>query len=159
MKRERLNLNSSRISNRHTKRIPFVTQFHPFSYCAFNIIKKHWGLFRENDPTIDEFSNPPLPSYRKCRTLRDCLVRSDQYFPPTPKTNFLRPRNMGSFPCLSCIQCNSMIKGKSISHPHKGFDIPIKLFLSIIICDLCHKMPMWVTLYWRNNSKGQRPYS
>lgn len=39
---------------------------------------------------------------------------------------FLGPKNLGSYPCLSCIQCNSMIKGKFFTHPHKGFNIPIR---------------------------------
>lgn len=58
VKKERLNLNNSRLSNRHTKIIPFATQLHPFSYDVFNIIKKHWNLLRESYHTIDDFLGP-----------------------------------------------------------------------------------------------------
>lgn len=43
IRKERLHLNKIRTNEKHTKRIPFVTQFHPFSHMVFNIIKKHWN--------------------------------------------------------------------------------------------------------------------
>lgn len=75
---------------------------------------------------VQEFWCPPMSSYRKGRTIRDRFIRSDQISSITPKTTFLGPKNLGSYPCLSCIQCNSMIKGKFFTHPHKGFNIPIR---------------------------------
>lgn len=67
-----------------------------------------------------------MSSYRKGRTIRDRLIKSDQPTSTFIKPTFLGQKNLGSYPCLSCIQCNSMIKGKVFAHPHRGFNIPIR---------------------------------
>lgn len=54
------------------------------------------------------------------------VVKSDQSSPPIPRVTFLGPKNQGSFPCLWCIQCSSMMKGKGFSYPQKGYDISIR---------------------------------
>lgn len=69
---------------------------------------------------------PPLPSYWRGRTIRDTLVKSDQYSMSTPRVTFLGPKNTGSFPCLCCIQCSCIIKGKGFPHPLGGYNIPIR---------------------------------
>lgn len=120
---ERINIHNKTISvSNQGRRMPFTSQFHPFSH-KINIIKKHWSMLRSAHPSVPEFNNPPLPSYRRGRTIRDRLVKSDQFSIPNPRATFLGPKNTGSFPCLSCIQCSSMIKGKSFSHTLKGYEI------------------------------------
>lgn len=108
------------------RRLLFISQFHPFSNQINNVIRKHCSILNKNYSTIPEFYHPPLPSYRRGRTLCDSFVKSDQYSTPIPRMTFLGPPNYVSFPCLLCTQCTSMIKGKSFCLPHKGYNINIK---------------------------------
>lgn len=119
--------------------ILFVLQYHSFSFRIHNNLKKHWPILSGNYPSILEFCAPPLPSYRRGRTIRDRLVRADQFSPPKPIDTFLGPRKTGSFPCLLCIPCNCMIKGLKFSHPHRETDIRIKNYVT-------NQMSLWFTL-------------
>lgn len=108
------------------KRLPFVLPYCPYSRRVQNF-RKHWSMLKDNYPQILEMWNVPIPSYRKGRTTYSRLVKSDQY---RHKTNFartfLRPSNNGSYPCLSCSQCSSMINEKCFNNPHSGINIEIQ---------------------------------
>lgn len=101
-----------------------LSSFHSY------ILYHQKNILSSNYPTIPEFSTPPLPSYRWGRTIQNRIVRTDQYWPPTTITTFLGPWTNGSYACLNCIQCNSMIKETFFSHPHRGNNIGIKGFFT-----------------------------
>ncbi|OCT74145.1 hypothetical protein XELAEV_18033105mg [Xenopus laevis] len=48
------------------------------------------------------------------------------------RTRFLNKPKFGTFPCLHCIQCNSVIKGENFYHPHSGKKYAIKQYYT---CD------------------------
>ncbi|XP_056408807.1 uncharacterized protein LOC130317324 [Hyla sarda] len=117
----------------NTARIPFVHTYHPFSYKVHGIIRKHWPLLHQALPNVNEFKDPFMPCFRRPRNLRDRLVRADIGSANTHSTQtLLKPRKNGTFPCLHCIQCNSIIKGDRTHHPRSGESIPLKGFFT---CD------------------------
>ncbi|CAJ0965043.1 unnamed protein product [Ranitomeya imitator] len=85
-----------------TSRIPFVHQCHPAAYRL----------------------------HRPCN-IKDYLVRAD-IGPTQPQSTqrFLSNPKTGTFPCLSCNQCNNVLKGNVIHHPHTGMRYPIDGFFT-----------------------------
>lgn len=71
-----------------------------------------------------------MKAYRRNKTLRDLLVRSE--FKPErqdeKKMTFLGSKRKGCYPCLNCIQCNLVIKGNNFSHPRTNKKIIINGF-------------------------------
>ncbi|CAJ0934922.1 unnamed protein product [Ranitomeya imitator] len=116
-----------------TSRIPFVHQYHPAAYKLHRTIRQHWHILQEAYPTIQEFQHPFLPCFKRPRNIKDNLVRAD--IGPThsgPTQRFLANPKMGTFPCLSCNQCNNVLRGNTIHHPHTGKRYPINNFFT---CD------------------------
>ncbi|XP_073398705.1 uncharacterized protein [Dendrobates tinctorius] len=108
-------------SNKSDKRIPFVNTYHPYSRKIQTTINKHWGLLSRSYPEIEEFQKPFLPCYRRPRNLKHNLVRADIGSNiKIPRQMFLQTQKQGTFPCLSCLQCNNIQKGGQIFHPQTG---------------------------------------
>ncbi|CAJ0950220.1 unnamed protein product [Ranitomeya imitator] len=112
-----------------SKRIPFVTTFHPFSGLVQSTIRRHWNILSKSYPNIAEFRLPFLSCFKRARNLKDRLVKAD-IGPSTllPKQVFLHTQKRGTFPCLNCLQCSNVQKGPSVFHPQTGKAIPIKGF-------------------------------
>lgn len=85
-------------------------------------IRKAWHLLQKNVKYGKLFSQPPKFVYRKSKCLANCLVKSDI----KEKTrNVLSTTNQkGTFPCMGCLSCSSIIKGPVIHHPTRGVAIP-----------------------------------
>ena len=60
---------------------------------------------------------------KRAGNLRDRLVRSDIYTPPT---HFIDNLPQGNFPCHSCSNCNALIKGDTFQHPHTQEKIKVR---------------------------------
>lgn len=69
-------------------------------------------------------------SYRRARNLKDQLVKSEIQKTTVPREGFLGRPRVGSFPCLSCINCKWMQKGNTFVHPSTGVEYPIKKYLT-----------------------------
>ncbi|OCT91664.1 hypothetical protein XELAEV_18014723mg, partial [Xenopus laevis] len=65
--------------------------------------------------------------YTRGRNLRDSLCPSD-IFQHKRQAPFWGPPKRGTFACLNCICCSSIIKGESVSHPTKGNTINLRDF-------------------------------
>ncbi|XP_041435913.1 sushi domain-containing protein 1 isoform X2 [Xenopus laevis] len=105
------------------QRIPFVSQFGPLSKKLEKLISQHWSIL-QRDPVVGKHCKAvPLFSYKRGRNLADKLVKTDIYGTEN-KTRFLSTPKFGTFPCLGCGCCSSIIKGDSITHPLKGYKIP-----------------------------------
>lgn len=111
------------------RRLPFIFRFHSYSDDVFRVIKKQWTLLRQAYPQIEEFQQIPMKAYRRNKTLRDSLVRSE-YRPREHhvKMTFLGKKRNGCFPCLNCIQCSLLMKGDHYIHPGNGERIMVKGF-------------------------------
>ncbi|CAJ0942417.1 unnamed protein product [Ranitomeya imitator] len=77
------------------KHIPFVSTYNTASGFMRNIILKHWHILQQGLPRIDEFTRPPLLSYKRGYNLKDKLVKSD--VGPTSKKIFIK----GRYTCTS----------------------------------------------------------
>ncbi|CAJ0933276.1 unnamed protein product [Ranitomeya imitator] len=112
--------------------IPFVNTYHPYSRQVQTSLRKHLGILCKSTPNVPEFQQPFLSYYRRPANIKDKLVRAD-VGPSTrePRQVFLRIQKRGTFPCLSCLQCNNIQKGDKIFHPHTGRGILIKVFYVI----------------------------
>ncbi|XP_073442130.1 uncharacterized protein [Dendrobates tinctorius] len=110
-------------------RLPFVHTYHPYVQILHHSICRHWGILKEAHPEVTEFQQNFLPCYKRPKNIRDTLIRADigsgvrsttQRFLSTPKT--------GTYPCLHCNQCNNVLKGDYLHHPHSGKRYQIKDF-------------------------------
>ncbi|CAJ0927188.1 unnamed protein product [Ranitomeya imitator] len=114
------------------KRIPFVHTYHPYVHILHHSIRRHWSLLRTAHPHIPEFQEHFLPCYKRPSNIRDSLVKADLGTNIDKTQRFLNQPRYGTFPCLHCNQCNSVIKGESFHHPHSGKRYKIKGYFT---CD------------------------
>ncbi|OCT78255.1 hypothetical protein XELAEV_18029364mg [Xenopus laevis] len=86
-------------------RIPFVSKYAKQSKSIERIINRFWPILL-NDKMLEPKE----------------VERMDRIFKSTP--------NIGTFPCLNCVCCHSIIKGGVVQHPTKGFNINLQHFAS-----------------------------
>ncbi|CAJ0952342.1 unnamed protein product [Ranitomeya imitator] len=114
------------------KRVPFVHVYHPYVHILHHSIRRHWNLLRTARPQIPEFQEHFLPCYKRPSNIRDSLVKADLGTNKDKTQRFLNQSRHGTFPCLHCNQCNSVIKGDVFHHPHSGKRYNIKGYFT---CD------------------------
>ncbi|CAJ0936691.1 unnamed protein product [Ranitomeya imitator] len=69
-------------------------------------------------PQVSEFSQPPLFSYKRSRTIASTLVRSNVgSFKKSNQLTFTGQTRKSCFPCLSCVNCCLILKGSCFTHP------------------------------------------
>lgn len=110
---------SAQRTNNKLDRIPFVSEFAPWSGQVKNILHKHWSILKHSFPEI--FDKYPLMSYRKGKTSSSFLTRSD--IGPTNisiQQTISDSPNPGTYPCLNCAQCHNITKGSFFTHPDTG---------------------------------------
>ena len=56
--------------------LPFVTQYHPALPSLKTILLGKWHLIQNQPQLRETFTEPPLLSYRKEKSLKDILVRA-----------------------------------------------------------------------------------
>lgn len=123
------------LHNTHIKNKPkrvFVSTYCELSPKITGIIRKHWPILQNSFRTILDFKIPPLMSFKRPQNLKDRLVKSNVPSKSGGQQRFLGKQRLGSFPCLSCINCGLMQKGKSFVHPKTGAIFKIKHYLT---CD------------------------
>ncbi|KAM8952235.1 LOW QUALITY PROTEIN: uncharacterized protein RCH25_043022 [Pelodytes ibericus] len=99
-------------------RVPFTSPYSKASQKIRKAIMKNWHILQADSNLPVSLHNPPLFSYARSHNLRDSLVSAD-VGSKKPNSRFLADPKFGTFPCLSN-QCNSVIKGHSFLHPHRG---------------------------------------
>ncbi|XP_041435406.1 uncharacterized protein LOC121399279 [Xenopus laevis] len=109
-----------------TDRLTFVSTYDKRSKKVEKIVKQYWPLLQTDAIFGKVFSNPPRFSYKKGKSIRDTLCaisrvdNSNTVFKGTPK--------VGTYPCMNCNCCNSIIKGPCINHPITGEVIKLKSY-------------------------------
>lgn len=104
----------------------------------------------QNDKKIGKlFKDAPKFIYRKGKTIGDYLVRAAVKKKPTP--NVVRTTKQGTFACLSCQNCTAIVKGPTVKHPMKGFDIKIKGYHT---CN-SHNVIYCLKCPWANHQTNQ----
>lgn len=116
---------STRSSRRSTSRLPFVSDFSQLSPSIRDIIYRHWHILSHSYPAV--FSDRPLMSFRRGKTLSNYLVKSDLGpLATSVQQTITGSANPGTFPCLSCAQCGNVTKGPYFTHPSTGKRFRIK---------------------------------
>ena len=119
----RSSLLTSKPTQLSESKIVLSTTFSPICNDIKKIVQKYWYIL-STDPAIGHvFNSPPIFAHKRAPNLRDSLVKADCYVPPK---HFLSDPPAGNFPCSGCFQCNAMIKGDIVLHPHTGKKISIK---------------------------------
>lgn len=111
-------------------RIPLITTYTNWSNKIAIIINRHWSIVQQSHTNIREFQDRPLLSYRRFNNLRDKLDKSDVGPINQKVQTFLSKPRKGSFPCLSCVNCNYMQKGENLTHPMTGVSFRINYFVT-----------------------------
>ncbi|XP_041420362.1 uncharacterized protein LOC121394192 [Xenopus laevis] len=128
-KQDRQELLKRKEKNRSNQiqRIPFVSKFGRQSKKIEQIVRQYWPILQQDTTYGSLFKQPPLFSYTRGRSLRDCLCPSD-VTQKQSNTMFWGPPKKGTYACLNCICCSSIIKGDTVNHPTKGNIIRLKDF-------------------------------
>ena len=56
--------------------LPFVTNFNPAMPNLKKVLMKHWHLITESNRLGQIYSEPPIVTYRKDKSLKDLLIRA-----------------------------------------------------------------------------------
>ena len=70
-------MRSGAANNAANDRVPVGTTFHPRNLVAVKIISRNFQILREDCTTSNIFNKPPLKAFRRAKTLKDLLVRSN----------------------------------------------------------------------------------
>ncbi|OCT78918.1 hypothetical protein XELAEV_18030007mg [Xenopus laevis] len=84
-----------------------------------SIIHKLWEILQKNCEVGMLFKNKPLLSYKGSRNLGDMLVKAHLVQSRNKQPTFFGNPRKGTYPCLTCGCCSSIIKGESFNHPSK----------------------------------------
>ena len=125
-------------------RVPFVLTYHPTSELVVKAIRDNLNILQTDETTSDVFSDPPLISYRKDRSLKRVLVKSslpslseeDESSDNTVGTPCRRPR------CKTCgvISPATEIKGPKSVWKLKKFSCTTSNCIYAIHCKKCRKI-------------------
>lgn len=86
------------------------------------VLAKHGKCFKK----FKVFKDPPKFIYRKGKSIGNHLIRSDIR---EEKPNLLtQTRKEGTYPCLECTNCSSIIKVENIHHSTQGYNVPIRSY-------------------------------
>ncbi|OCT55870.1 hypothetical protein XELAEV_18002621mg, partial [Xenopus laevis] len=89
-------------------RLAYVSQYNSASSKFKCILDKHWHLLREAYPSISEFQQGPMMSYRRGVTIGSRLVNAD-IRKPLKKAMFWGPKR----------DCRFVLVGPDFDHPHR----------------------------------------
>ena len=117
MSREEL-LNSSRLKD-NKDRVIFVCNWHPRLSTLPKILKEHHYLLRNNRHVGNIFKELPLVAFRKAKSIRDEVIRTD-VSPPSKA-------EVGTKPCQSCKSaCHLICEDTKIVNTKNGKSIDVR---------------------------------
>ncbi|CAJ0921239.1 unnamed protein product [Ranitomeya imitator] len=89
------------VRSHESRRIAFVTTYHPYTNFFKSCILEHWPLLGKAYPAISEFSSTPLLCYKKPQNITNILVRADIVSTRRElRQATLTTQRKGTFPCL-----------------------------------------------------------
>lgn len=111
-----------------TQKFIFKSQYGQHTNLVKNCMRKYWGLITADPSLRGVFPEPPTVISSRGRSIGDIIIRSDVAPPKKPQTTqtLLGTRKQGTFPCLKCSCCSTVIKGAELPHPTKKQPISIK---------------------------------
>ena len=117
MSREDL-LNPSRLKD-NKDRVVFVCNWHPRLSSLPKVLKDHYYLLRNNRQVCNIFKELPLVAFRKAKSIRDEVVRTDVSPPSKPEC--------GTKPCQSCKStCHLICEETKIVNAKNGKSVDLK---------------------------------
>ncbi|XP_069494653.1 uncharacterized protein [Ambystoma mexicanum] len=134
---ERTHLLETKVSNSKENPLVFVSKYSVQSSKIKKSILKHWPMLTCDAKIQNLFQERPVFANQRSSNLRDLLVNTK------PKiTKQVLSKKQGTFPCMSCNNCNNITKGDSVTHPRTGQIIKIKdhstcLSEGVIYCIKC----------------------
>ena len=121
--RERSGLLTPKPLVKGASRPVLASTYSPLCQDTKEAVKKHWHLL-STDPQVGHvFKDTPMFAHKRAKNVRDSLVRSDCWVPPS---HFMSEVPSGNFPCHNCVHCNAMIKGGEYLHPQSGKKLKVK---------------------------------
>ncbi|XP_069502072.1 uncharacterized protein [Ambystoma mexicanum] len=97
------------------EKLVYVTTFSQQSPKIKKIIKKNWSILTLDPMMKRLFPETPLFAYSKSKSMREHLIKADLSAEKRTQETY-----KGTTPCHNC---NNLITGNTILHPHKGYKI------------------------------------
>ena len=122
----------------NTDRIPFTLTFHLHNHAVKSIILKNFKLLQNDSETVTIFSQPPLISFKRDKSIGNFLVRS----------SFQTNDQSGTFKCARsrCKTCPFVHNVEKISGPKRSIKITDHFtctsanVIYCITCTYCNKL-------------------
>ncbi|XP_041424973.1 uncharacterized protein LOC121395471 [Xenopus laevis] len=108
-----------------SERITFVSKYDKRSKMVEKIVKQYWPILQTDTISGLAFKKPPRFAYKKGKSISDTLCSIEKM---DSKYNPMVSKKVGTFPCLGCNCCSSIIKGPNIHHPISGQEIKLNTF-------------------------------
>lgn len=123
-KRSRASLLERKPPVKGKDRLIFTCNYGPHIPMLRQSIRKHWEIIKSDPNLKDLFPETPTLVFKKGKSISNFLVRGD-ITPHTSQQVFINSRSQkrGTFPCLHCTNCASILKGVKFKHPLKDTEI------------------------------------
>ncbi|OCT95184.1 hypothetical protein XELAEV_18012869mg [Xenopus laevis] len=94
-------------------------------------INKHWPMLNMDESLSLHATKKPMMGFRRGKSLKDLLVRTDFRGIKTTETFWLaQNKKLGCYKCPNCVTCRSLLTGPDFPHQHTGKRIKIRERLS-----------------------------
>jgi len=108
----------TKLNSKDTERVIFSVNWHPQLAKLPGLIKKHFYLLQDDKTLRHVFKEPPLVAFRKAKTIRNEIVRSDLVPSPSMK--------QGTIPCGNCkATCHLIYEGTTITNSKEENNITL----------------------------------
>jgi hypothetical protein len=133
-------------------RLLLILEYNPANPDVMGFINNHWGELQASSLLSEIFTKPPMLVHKRCKNLKDCLVKANTTYPRPdpggkPITNFNGERS----PCKTPFNCKCCPKksnqlGIKCSVTKQTYKLPTirlscqsKNLIYALECNVCHK--------------------
>ena len=124
--------------------VPLVLTYHPAFNLLWKIVRKHYSILENSEEHRNVFSQPPFIAFRRCKNLKDILVRSKLYSRGTGDAYSQGCSSCGGKRCQVCkhVCVTDTFCFSATGKQYKinfDFDCNSSNVVYLLECRVCHK--------------------